>query len=85
MERPDFVTRTPRLPPLEAKGEKPLFFFAVVAMLNIVDSFNLVSSFLFFYPLTVCPYKRLTPISKNSEHRLAPAAVHGGVVRRGAD
>ena len=33
--------RTPRLPPLEAKGEKPLFFFFVVALLNVVDSFNL--------------------------------------------
>lgn len=34
-------TRTPRLPPLEAKGEKPVFFFFVVALLNVVDSFNL--------------------------------------------
>lgn len=33
--------RTPRLPPLEAKGEKPVFFFFVVALLNVVDSFNL--------------------------------------------
>ena len=31
--------RAPRLKPLEASGEKPLFF--VVALLNIVDSFNL--------------------------------------------
>ena len=33
--------RAPRLKPLEASGEKPLFFFFVVALLNIVDSFNL--------------------------------------------
>jgi|TARA_B110000967_G_scaffold143329_1_gene146596 diphthamide biosynthesis protein 2 len=42
MERPSsLVPRKPRLPPLEATGEKPLFFFAVVALLNIVDAFNL--------------------------------------------
>ena len=34
------MSREPRLPPLEA-GEQPLWLFLVLALLNIVDSFNL--------------------------------------------
>ena len=35
------MTSTPRLKPLEAEGEKSDWIFFVLALLNIVDAFNL--------------------------------------------
>ena len=35
------MTMAPRLTPLEAEGDKPVWIFFVLALLNIVDAFNL--------------------------------------------